>query len=686
MAPEQLEGREADTRTDIFAFGTLVYEMVAGRKAFEGKSEASLIGAIMQGDPPALSATQPLTPPLLNRIVKKCLAKEPGERWQSAGDIRSELQWVAETSTGTALAVSTAVRRRFATIAWALAGLLAGAALILGLRGRTTDAPADDRPAARLTVPSPANWSLSAARPANRLAMSPDGRRLAFVAINPKRERMLWIYQLDSAIAQPLANTENASAPFWSPDSRFLGFFDGWKLKRIDASGGPAQNVCDVPGASQAGTLPLPVGGSWNQNGVILFSYRRELYRVDPGGKPVLVSSDGGGHPFFLPDGKHFLSFGPGINAGRLDSRERRSLLPEGISHAAYAQGYLLYVRDQTLLAQRFDPKRLELSGVAVSVASTVLTGPAAAAFSVSATGVIAYEADDDDAAPSRLLWFDRTSGKQIDSVGKEADYRTIEISSRGDRLAASIMSPGSTAADLWLFDLSRGLPERFTSSPDDETTAVWSPDDKRIVFSAISPNDLYEKSSDLIGKAVPILHGGPVYSWSRDGFILYKSAPGPTGPISVLPLVGDRKPIPFAADSVGTRWARFSPNGDWIAYDSMDTGREEVYLAPFPGRPGKKIQVSFDGGRLPRWRRDGKELFFVSSDRKLMSADVRMESGSLIVKAPKTLFQTQMKPADFGWPYDVSLDGKRFLMNVSTNTTPPWITVLVNWPALLKK
>jgi dipeptidyl aminopeptidase/acylaminoacyl peptidase len=511
---------------------------------------------------------------------------------------------------------------------------------------------------------------------------------------------MLWIQQLDTAVTHPLANTENASSPFWSPDNRFVGFFAGGRIKRIDASGGPAQTVCDIPGVTQGDSTAnsfqgRAASGSWNQNGVILFNVERELYRVDPGGKPVLVGSNSGILPFFLPDGVHFLSRAPnrgdGISVGRLGSHEWRSLLTDRVSQPVYAQGHLLYVRDQTLMAQPFDPKRLELSADAVPVASPVATGTGGnAAFSVSATGVIAYEAADDVAAPSRLLWFDRRSGKQIGSIGDEADYRTIELSSSGARLAASIVSPGSFAADLWLFDLSRGLPLRFTSSPGDETTAIWSPDDRRIVFGVASPPGLYEKSTDLIGKATQftaIPNTGPYNpsSWSRDRrFIIYNS--GPIAPISILPLEGDRNPIAFAAESVNARAARFSPDGQWIAYNSAETGREEVYVAPFPGRAGKILKVSVDGGRLPRWRHDGKELFFLSNDRKLMSAEVQAVDGELQFGAPRTLSPVQVKTPAFGWLYDVSPDGDRFLMTVATTTTEPSITVLVNWPALLKK
>jgi dipeptidyl aminopeptidase/acylaminoacyl peptidase len=365
--------------------------------------------------------------------------------------------------------------------------------------------------------------------------------------------------------------------------------------------------------------------------------------------------------------------------------------LPGNVSQAAFSQGHLLYVRDQTLLAQPFDPKRLELSGDAIPVASPVATGTGGnAAFSVSATGVIAYEAADDVAAPSRLLRFDRRSGKQISSIGDEADYRTIELSSSGDRLAASIVSPGSFAADLWLFDLSRRLPMRFTSSGRNQTSAVWSPDDGRIVFGREGENALFEKTTDLISEAkrfTDLPGTGPfnVSSWSPDGrFIIYKS--GPAGPISILALEGGRNLIPFAAESAGARAARFSPDGRWIAYSSTETGREEVYVAPFPGRAGKIYPVSVNGGRLARWRRDGKELFFLSNDRKLMSAEVHAVGEELQFDAPRALLPVQTKTAAFGWPYDVSPDGDRFLMIVATTTTEPSITVLVNWPALLKK
>jgi Tol biopolymer transport system component len=694
MAPEQLEGREADTRTDIFAFGTVVYEMVTGRKAFDGKSEAGLIGAIMQADPPALSASQPLTPPLLDRIVKKCLAKEPDERWQSARDIRSQLQWVVEAGAGTAFAGPTApVRGRGETIAWVLVALLTGAVLVAGLHWRSGAMATDDRPVVRTTMLLPSSLNVAATAQPNRLAMSPDGRRLAFVAAGSDLRRNIWMYSLEGAAAQPLAGTEEAVSPFWSPDNRFIGFFADGKLKKMEASGGPVLTVCNIPGVTPGYNFAtISARGTWNQTGVILFSVMRQLYRVDPGGDPILINPTGAS-PFFLPDGTHFLyrsvtENGTGIYAERLGASEHRLLLQGVVSQPLYSHGHLLYVRDNTLLARRFDPNRLEIFGEAIPLASPVSTGTGAnSAFSVSAAGVIAYETDDHLAGPSRLLWFDRT-GKQSGSIGGIADYRIVELSSSGTRLAASIVAHGSITADLWLFDLSRGPGARFTSSTDNENSAIWSPDDRRIVFG-LSDHGLYEKSSDLIGEAKQFMKAtgnGPAsaQSWSSDGrFIIYRTES--FGHVWILPMQADWKPFPFPTESGDAQMARFSPYGQWIAYTSIASGRSEVYVAPFPGRAGEKMQVSLEGGSLPRWRRDGKELFFVSNDRKLMSVDVHTVGGSVQFTVPRTLFQTQLKTPTLGWPYDVSPDGKHFLMNVTTATTPS-VTLLVNWPALLKK
>jgi serine/threonine protein kinase/Tol biopolymer transport system component len=696
MAPEQLEGREADARTDLFAFGAVLYEMFTGKKAFEGKSQASLIGAIMHVDPPALSASQPLTPPLLDRIVKKCLAKDPDERWQSARDVGSQLQWVADAGLATPVVsagATSTLRRWRATIAATLAGLVVGAAAVLGLRWQHAAPPIEGQ-VVRALVPPPDDWTITASHPPQRLAMSPDGSRLAFVALGPDRRTRIWIRLLDGTASQPLPGTEDGSAPFWSPDSRFVGFVADAKVKKVNVSGGPALTVCDVPGFKQrdVGGFNSVFGGTWSQSGIMLFAVNGELYQADSGAKPIRVNP-GGNFPSFLPDGVHFLHVTPrtnggGIYVGQLGS-ENRSLLVQGnVSQASYSQGYLLFVREQTLMAQRFDPNRITLSGEAVPLANPVVTGTGNnSAFSVSSSGAIAYEADDEIRRPSRLLWFDR-AGKQIGSIGDEANYRQVQLSGKGDRLVAGIVEPGSNTVDLWLFDLSRRLPARFTSSPANKGIAIWSPDDKRIVFGIAETGPdrgVYEKSTDLIGDAkrfadLPESATG-VASWSHDGrFIIYGSA----GSSSIFSLEGGGTPIPLQPGDLSPQ---FSPDGQWMAYSSRESGRLEVYVAPFPGRAGKKIKASVEGGTQPRWRRDGKELFFLSSDsdRKLMSVDVLTEGNSLQLGVPKTLFQTGVKNGLNSPTYDVAPDG-RFLMNVATGTTNPSITLLVNWPSLLKK
>jgi eukaryotic-like serine/threonine-protein kinase len=695
MAPEQLEGREADERADIFAFGAILFEMITGQKAFEGKSQAGLIGAIMHVEPPAISSRQPLSPPLLDRIAAKCLAKDPDERWQSMGDVGSQLRWLLDEGSATSPVGSGAVRplRRWRDWAALTVAALGIAAAVFGLGSRHAAAPTEDRQVIRATVLPPANWRLTGTQPPNRLAMSPDGRRLAFVGVAPDGRRKLLIRSLDGVSAQPLEGTDDALAPFWSPDSRFVGFFADGKLRRIDASGGPDTTLCDVPGLPPGETPTRVMRGTWNQNGVILIGSSRQFYRVDSGGKPALVGPSGGVMPAFLPDGTHFVyrettTSDQGIYVGRLDSDERRLLFRGGAGQALYSQGYLLYAQDQTLFAQRFDPDRLELSGDAIPLAKPVETGPGGnSAFSVSATGVIAYEAADDVDAPARLLWFDR-SGQQVGSIGNEADYRTLELSSKGDRLIAGVVAPGHFAADLWLFDLSRGQSTRFSSSPGGTTSAVWSADDQRIVFDESSRDGyrLVEKTSDLVGAARPFMEptlprASQVLDFSRDGrFLLVHRQPDVGA--EIVPLQGEQPPIPFAPGQD----ARFSPDGQWIAYVSIDAGRSEVYIAPFPGRAGNVTKVSTDGGRMPRWRRDGKELFFRSNDQRLMSADVHVDNRSLQVGLPHPLLQTRMKTSAGGWSYDVSPDGSRFVMNVPTTTAAQSITLLVNWTALLKK
>jgi Tol biopolymer transport system component len=493
-----------------------------------------------------------------------------------------------------------------------------------------------------------------------------------------------------------IAGSENAFAPFWSPDSRFVAFFSAGKLRRADISGGSPVPVCDVPGLTAGDTRSRNLGGTWSSSGVIVFGGALDdggrLFQVRPDGHPTPLKNEGASFPFFLPDGRHFLyrgrsSTGSGIFVGQPDSSDSRVVLEAPASQAMFSAGYLMYVRDQVLLAQRFDPDRFELTGEALPLANPVLTGPGGpSAFTVSAAGPVAYQAGSEEGGPSRLVWFDRR-GRQLGSIGEEAGYTSVSLSSDGTRLIAGLYPPGSITDDFWLFDLTRGLPMRFTSTRAHETIAVWSPDDKAIIFgqaaSTENPARLLKRSSDLTGDPTPILPGlrtiEPL-SWSRDGkFLLYYTAPSN---VSIVPLDGDRKPIPLALPSDVAR-AQLSPDGERVAYDSRESGMAAVYVTPLPGHPGGRIKASLDSGGWPRWSRDGKELFFLSNERLMVSA-VHGQGSGLQIDLPRALFEVQHKNFAYGWPYDVSPDG-RILVNVRSEQVPP-VTLLVNWPALLKK
>jgi Tol biopolymer transport system component len=712
MAPEQIEGQEADARTDIFAFGVVVYEMLTGRKAFEGKSQASLLGAILERDPPPISASQPLTPPALERIVMKCLAKDPDKRWQTASDLTSELKWAAEAGSQAGVAAPIVSRRKSRErVAWIIASacfLALVAALVLG-RFETLDRRAADTQTYRLSIVLPDGVRLSGF-PAGRFALSPDGRRLAFVAEDRTGKTMLWVRALDSVVAQALAGTDGASVPFWSPDSRFVAFLAQNKLKKIDASGGPTVTLCD---ASSYGT------GAWNRDGVILFTPRggAPLYRVSAsGGTPIQVTTLDATfgdtqhwYPFFLPDGRHFLYFALGsktggdidpraVYVGSLDSKEPAKLLLQGGSNAKYAQGRVMFFRGRTLMAQPFDVTHLELRGDAVPLAEQVQTPGAgdtgtAGAFSVSDSGAIAYQTGL-EVVRSQLAWFDR-AGKQSALLGDQADYIDVALSPDGQRAAVSVLDPARGTRDLWLYDVRRGVRTRFTADPADEISPIWSPDGSRIIFASGRKGgiDVYQKPTTGAGREEALLEGGLgkfPESWSRDGrSLLYVLGSGTMrrSDLLVLPLVGDGKPFPFLDTPFVESQGQFSPNGRWIAYMSNESGQFDVYVAPFPG-PGSRSRVSPEGGVFPRWRHDGKELFYLSPNNTLNAVGVNGEGSSFVVGAGRSLFPLHLRPMVRldSFPYDVSPDGQRFLMNTFVEeTTSTAITLVVNWTAGLK-
>jgi Tol biopolymer transport system component/predicted Ser/Thr protein kinase len=686
MAPEQLEGKEADARTDLFAFGSVLYEMATGRVAFHGKSRASLISAIMSGEPEPLSAVQPLTPPAFERVVRTCLAKDPDDRWQTAHDVSLQLRWIAEGGSQVGLPAPVAHRRRSRErLAWGLAGAAGLVALAL------VAWVALHRPAPPVVM----RFNAAAARSMASLdspRISPDGRFIAVDATDSTGSSAVWVRPVGSLEFQSIPGTEGATRPFWSPDSRFIAFIAQGKLKKIAVTGGPATIICDASTGSD---------GTWGTGGVILFDGGQTdpIKRVPAtGGVPVAeVPGDSGavGWPHFLPDGKHYLymtgATGPGeIVVGTLGSKKRLALGIHG-SRAEYSPaGYLLFVRDRTLLAQPFDAGSLKLKGEPIPVAEPVGTaqGGALGHFSVSRNGVLIYTLG--GSASNKLVWLDR-SGKVLGQVGQPGDIYTAALSPDADRVATRIADPQTGNRDIWVLELSRGTATRFTFNAASENLPIWSPDGSRVVFCSDRNGvfDLYQKLSNGAADEESLLVSKEA-KWpgdlSRDGkylaYFLFNAQNN--FDIMVLPLFGDRKPIPFVHSSFNETLPRFSPDGHWIAYVSDASGRNEIYVQPFPG-PGGKWQISTAGGNEPCWRGDGKELFYLGLDSRLMSVEVKAGSG-FEAGVPAPLFPMIATPD--GWTrYAATSDGKRFLVVAperSQTLTPT--TVVLNWNAEVGK
>jgi Tol biopolymer transport system component/tRNA A-37 threonylcarbamoyl transferase component Bud32 len=716
MAPEQVEGKDADARSDIFALGTLLYEMTTGRRPFEGGSAASVMGAILKDDPPPMTTLQPVTPSALEHVVHTCLAKDPDDRWQSVSDVKRELGWIASTLTATdasSIGRPSGKRAYFPWIA-AVAGLLAALAATLPAAWRQWFAVPREQPVARFEITSPVPFtSTGGSVPVTQLAVSPDGRRIAFVAGPPGGRGALWIRSLDAAEPEMLAGTEDASYPFWSPDSRFIGFFAQERLKTVDITGGPPQVLCMAS--------PNARGGAWNRDGVIIFSPATTtgLLRISAsaGSEPTHLLDLRDGEfsyrwPSFLPDGRHFLYFvraregKAGIYVGSMDGQVRQLVLPHANYNAVYARsGYLLTLRNGTLLAYSFDERALRTAGEPVRVAervggSSVNLGSFSES-SASDASVLAY-AGGLTAALNRLEWFDRT-GRSLGPATDGGDYVSFRLSPDGRQVAFSRVDPQRGNSDVYLMDVERRVETRFTSDPGNDVSPVWSPNGSQIVFRSdrAGGNFPFLKPSNA---AAPERQLGPGFEvqfttdWSRDGKVLVGHTNSPSGAYDVMTLALDgsaapdvapgAKPVAFADSEFAERDGVFSPDGRWLAYVSDASGRIEVYVAPFP-RAGGARRVSVAGGSEPHWRHDGKELFYLAPDRTLMAVDVAtgatLESGT-----PHPLFRTQAPfPGSF-WRmnYDVTADGSRFLVTtpVEGSARPSPLSVVLNWPAALRK
>lgn len=702
MAPEQLEGKEADARTDIFALGAVIYEMATRLKAFEGKSQASLISAIMTAEPPAISTRQPLAPAALDHVVRTCLAKEPDARWQTAHDVLVELQWVAQAREEQA-----PPKQAHASPFWVAATAVFGVALAAVSFLYFRQKPPEQRPI-RFSISPPEKLTFAELYEAGPALISPDGSRLAFVT-GESAKHQLWVRSLNSLAAQPLAETGGFAYPFWSPDSRYLAFFADGKLKKVSADGGPAQIVCDAPN---------PRGGSWARAsdggpGIIVFAPDRygALFRVSAaGGEPVqLTALDSSRQqvshrqPEFLPDGRHFL-YAATDNAdksevfiGDLQAKpgpRNAHLLMGGVVRSSYASpGYLLFVHENSLMAQPFDVQRLELRGEPLALVDHVDAHLEfnTSNFSVSTNGVLAWRSQS-GAEVRQLAWFDRT-GKQLPGLDAREPYTSPSLSPDGNRIAVKRWDLHSFTGNIWLLDLVHGSASGFTFGPGNHNSAVWSPNGSWIAFGleeTLLDYRMYRKDASGAGDEQLLLKPTQPLDptdWSRDGrFILFTQfAPNAGGDIWVLPLTGDRKPVPVLQTEFFEGQGAFSPDGRWIAYVSDESGRREVYVRSFneaaPGATVGKWPVSTAGGGEPQWRRDGKELFYLAADGKLMAVPVKAGS-TFEVRVPVALFN----PGEDS-QYTVSPEGGRFLISRMIERRPPGpVNICLNWLAGMKK
>jgi Tol biopolymer transport system component len=663
MSPEQLEGKEADARSDLFAFGALLYEMATGQRAFSGKSQASLIGAILRDDPASISQIAPMTPPALIRVVRTCLAKDPEDRFQTAHDVKLQLQWVAEGGSQAGLPAPVVARRRNREkLAWAAAAAAAIAAALFAF-GYLRRAPAERRTMRSFLLPPEKTGFDTSLIDSGALSVSPDGRYVTFAAKGPDGKTALWLRPLGELASRPIPGSQGASFPFWSPDSRNLAFFADGKLVRVDLSGSPPLALCEARNGRN---------GSWNRDGVILFSpdTTTGIFRVPAGGGPAapetkLDASRGETtHRWaaFLPDGKHFLymagSHGLGtesqtnaIYVGALGSSER-TLLLQARSNVVYASGYLLYMREKILVAQGFDAASRRLRGEPVPLADGVQydAGFFRGSFAASNDGVLVYASGTSE-VNSRLRWFDR-SGKPLgEPFGEPAQYLSLAAAPDGSRLAAAIADPSTGAPDIWIID-SRGARTRLTFGAS-AASPVWSPDGSRIAYAKggkQGQTGIYAKSSSGAGGEETLYHAeGTLVSpddWSRDGRFLVFEYIGPEAKtktdIWILPLFGDRKPYPFVATRFDELGASFSPDGRWLSYVSEESGRLELYAVAFPG-PGGKWQISTNGAVGGGWASNGREILY-GDGTTAMSVDVKPAASGLEVGTPKPIF----KPPSF--------------------------------------
>jgi Tol biopolymer transport system component/tRNA A-37 threonylcarbamoyl transferase component Bud32 len=691
LAPEQIEGHPADERTDLFACGAVIYEVVTGRKAFTGQTPASVIAAILRENPAPIATIRRDAPPGLDRVVGACLAKDPDDRWQSASDLARELRWIAG---GAGASTPTPVRPALLTTIAAAAALLLTIAVVLLVREYLRPAAVPGA-VARSSVLLPDGIQLPAGGTlggVGRFALSPDGKRLAFVAVDDAGNQMLWLRPIDSLSATPLPGTAGASSPFWSPDSETVAFIAENQLRAVTLPGGTARVI--APQAFNA-------TGSWAGDTILFTRNAASAISQVPasGGMPKAVTTldaQAGDvihrSPYFLPDGRHFLYVAVAsrtggtapraVYVGSLDEKDGPPrLVMESGSSAKYADGYLIFLRENALVAQPFDAQRLTLTGEPQTLADQVeLSGVASATFSLSATGALVYQTATDG---SQLTWIDR-EGRPMETVGEPGRYGDLELSADARQAAVSMVNVATNTRDLWAVDLARGVRSRLTTDRAEDVSPVWSRDGTQIAFASNRSGhfEIYQKPASGFGDEQRLVGGGDTYpaAWAPDGALLFWGFGGTNAGVMRLPAKADEPErwLPGFA-----RQPTLSADGKWVLYVSGDSSRVDVHVTSYP-KPTWGTQVSLAGGSFPRWRADGREVYYVARDSRLMAVPITEAGSRLAIGEAHPLFE--VRPVSRGNFYAPALDGQRFLVNVLREAGAAGsLTLVQNWSAALR-